>query len=75
MHALLISDKLAATKTGLQDEDFEVTKNLRRVKLRYDYLYQIVHDLSQTYGYYMYSYRYMYIFLLFLFSFSLLVST
>ena len=74
MHALLISDKLAATKTDLQDKDFEVTKNLRQVKLRYDHLYQIVHDLSQTYGYYMYSYRYMYFFY-FCFSFSLLVST
>ena len=48
----MISDKLTTTKTGLQDEDFEVTK-----KLRYDHLYQIVNDLSQSYGHYMYSYR------------------
>ena len=53
----MISDKLTTTKTGLQDEDFEVTKKLRRIKLRYDHLYQIVHDLSQSYGHYMYSYR------------------
>ena len=53
----MISDKLTTTKTGLQEEDFEVTKKLRRIKLRYDHLYQIVHDLSKTYGQYMYNYR------------------
>ena len=53
----MISDKLTTTKTGLQGEAFEVTKKLRRIKLRYDHLYQIVHDLSQCYGHYMYNYR------------------
>ena len=53
----LFSDKLAETKTGLQEDDFEITKQLRRVKLHYDHLYQIVHDLSQKFGCYMYSYR------------------
>lgn len=45
-----IRDKIAITKTGLQEDDFKITKELRRVKLDYEHLYQIVYVLSQSYS-------------------------
>ena len=50
LYVHLFSDRIIVTKTGLQEDDFKITKELRRVKLYYEHLYQIVYVLSQSYS-------------------------
>ena len=51
--SILLCSDIFATKTGLQDDDFDITNKLRQVKRYYDHLYQIVDDLSESYDCYM----------------------
>ena len=50
LYVHLFSDRIIVTKTGLQEDDFKITKELRRVKLYYEDLYQIIYVLAQSYS-------------------------